>query len=282
MSTDTNPTQTETTIDRVEHEISLLPSSSSDPWEIRSVLEDLLALGYTLDREPSSSAADDGSLPAVLAAGRWPTNGHLIADVARLYLEPDSYVLDPTYGLGRWWTEYRPDRLEASDLDPEKSPTGTSVDFRALPHPPDLFDVVAFDPPYVSVGGRTTSTVPGMLNAYGIDSAPTSPAGVQALIDAGLAEAARVARPSGLILCKCMDYVSSGRLWPGTHHTLTAALGLELELVDRFEHVGEPGPQPTTNPDGSPRRQVHARRNLSTLFVFRASSRPSAQGSLFG
>lgn len=221
----------------------------------------------------------------ILAADRWPTNGHLIADVARLYLEPDPFVLDPTYGRGNWWTEYRPTRLVASDLDPTKSPTGVSIDFTAMPWTSGSFDAVAYDPPYVSVGGRTTSTVPGMLNAYGIDVAPTSPARVQALIDDGLRECSRVVRPGGLLLVKCMDYVSSGRLWPGTHHTLTAAFELGLELVDRLEHIGDPGPQPRVNLDGSPRRQVHARRNLSTLFVLRARAGRGApipgQSSIF-
>lgn len=49
----------------------------------------------------------------------------------------------------------------------------------------------------------------------------------------------------------------------GTHYTLTHALELGLVLVDRFEHIGRPRPQ-------SQKRQVHARRNLSTQLVLRA------------
>jgi len=63
-----------------------------------------------------------------------------------------------------------------------------------------------------------------------------------------------------------MDYVSSGKLWPGTFYLCEHAIRTcGLELVDRFEMIGQPGPQ-------SQKRQVHARRNHSSLFVFRKPS----------
>lgn len=38
----------------------------------------------------------------VLSIQKWPSNGHLIADCARLgYLHKDWRTLDPTYGFGR-------------------------------------------------------------------------------------------------------------------------------------------------------------------------------------
>ena len=86
---------------------------------------------------------------------------------------------------------------------------------------------------------------------------------MQDQINDGLTEMVRVVKPGGIVLVKCQDYVSSGRLWLGTHHTLTHALRLGCECVDRLEHHGEPRPQPPG------RRVLHARRNLSTLFVLR-------------
>ena len=228
--------------------------------------------------------------PPVLACHDWPTNGDLIADVARLgYL--DGLVLDPTFGRGKWWTRWEPDALVATDLDPRGQGGVVAADFRRLPFADSTFDAAAFDPPYVSVGGRKTTGLPDYHDRYGIDDAPTTPAGVQAQIDAGLAEMARVVRPRGHVLVKCQDYVSSGRLQPGTHWTLSTALGLGMDLVDRLEHHGAARPQPPRwrlcrgcrgkgGDDagtcqechgegrlGSP--QVHARRNLSTLLVLR-------------
>lgn len=195
----------------------------------------------------------------VLAADTWRTNADLIADVALLgHLRSEWRTLDPTYGRGLWWTSWRPVELVTHDLRLD------GVDFRDLPHDAASFDAVAFDPPYVSVGGRSTTGLADLHDRFGLTDAPVTPAGVQELIDAGLAEVARVVRPGGTVLVKCQDYVSGGRLWPGTHLTLTRALELGLVLVDRFEHVAGIRPQPPG------RRQVHARRNLSTLFVLRS------------
>lgn len=196
---------------------------------------------------------------AVMAAASWPTNAHLIEDVARLgHLTLDDYTLDPTFGRGVWWQRWRPHRLEAHDA------TLDGVDFRELPYADGTFDAVAFDPPYVSVGGRATTGIAEMHDRYGLTDAPTSPKALQAMIDGGLCEARRVVKPRGVVLVKCADYVSSGQIWPGTHLTLDCAFALGLRLVDRFEHVGSARPQPPG------RRQVHARRNLSTLFVLKA------------
>lgn len=194
----------------------------------------------------------------ILAAQAWPTNGDLIADVAALgYLRPEWRTLDPTFGRGLWWTRFRPESIVAHDLKLD------GVDFRNLPEGDASFDAVAFDPPYVSVGGRTTSGIPDFLARYGLAEAPKSPAALQMMIDAGISEIERVLRPGGVLLVKCADYISSGQLWPGTFFTADAGFRVGLRLLDRFEHVAaKPRPQPPG------RRQVHARRNLSTLLVF--------------
>lgn len=192
----------------------------------------------------------------VLAAHNWTTNGHLIADCHRLgYLRDDDHILDPTYEKGTWWKVWRPEKLTWHNRDLD------GTDFRALPYPDGAFDAIAYDPPYVCVGGRTTTGIPEMHNAYGMEDAPRTPALLQQLINDGLTEMFRLVKPNGIVLVKCQDYISSGRLWVGTHHTLTHAIALGFEPVDRMEHYGGVRPQPPG------RRQVHARRNLSTLFV---------------
>jgi hypothetical protein len=209
-------------------------------------------------------AAPDSPTP-VVRANDWPTNGDLIADVARIHLDVDDLTLDATHGRGVWWQRWRPARLVTNDAHVPGA--DVAADFRRLPFAAGTFDVVAYDPPYCAQGGRKTSTVPDYNARYGRPSAPMSAAGTQQLVCDGLTEVARVVRPRGVLLVKCADYVWSGSYWPGTHHTLCHALDLGLELVDRFEHIGPLGPQP-------PRaRQLHARRNVSTLFVLRAPAR---------
>lgn len=209
----------------------------------------------------------------ILAAYEWSSNATLIEAVAHLgYLRKEWLTLDPTYGRGVWWKNWRPDRLVTHDLN-----NLDGVDFRQLPEEDATFDAIAYDPPYVCVGGRTTTGLPDFHDRFGLTEAPRSPADLQDLINAGLKEMVRVLRPrrrgedGPYLLVKCQDYISSGKLWIGTHHTLSAAIDAGLEPVDRFEHITHPRPQPSnrTRKDGKPSVQVHARRNLSTLFVFR-------------
>lgn len=213
--------------------------------------------------EPIPVLDEDGSV--VLAANRWPSNAELIADCAKLgYLRDDWLTLDPTYGRGVWWKRWRPNVLVTHNRDKD------GVDYRALPHADATFDAVTYDPSYVSTGGRKTTTIPEFNERYGLTTAASTPAGVQAEINDGLDEMVRVLKSCGSLLVKCQDYVSSGQLWPGTHYTLTHALSLGCDLVDRMEHIGTPRPQPKrTRKDGEPVLQQHARRNLSTLLVLR-------------
>lgn len=198
----------------------------------------------------------------MLAATAWPTNADLIVDCVKLgYLADTDHVLDPTYGRGKWWTKWRPEKLTHHN----RSKDGT--DFRGLPYPGGSFDAIAYDPPYVCVGGRKTSGLQDYFQRYGMADTPDTPRGLQSLIDQGLVEMHRLVKPGGIVLVKCQDYVSSGRLWLGTHLTLGHALAQGFECIDRLEHVGSARPQPPG------RRQVHARRNLSTLFVLRKPTR---------
>ena len=201
--------------------------------------------------------------PPVLAATSWPDNAAMIQDCVRLgYLKYSDWVLDPTYGRGLWWKRWCP----------MQTPSGAyEQDFRHLGYADNRFDAAVFDPPYISKG-RATPKLGDFDDRYGLAThAPgmrrKSPTDIQADMDAGLSELARVVKPGGYILMKCMDYVSSGKLWLGVHKTTTHALSLDLEVVDRLEHVHTPGPQPKGRP------QVHARRNHSTLLVLKVPAK---------
>jgi len=191
----------------------------------------------------------------VLSSQRWRNNGHLIAAVAHMHILPrfpEPRVMDVTYGRGIWWKVWRPDGLITHDLRQD------GVDFRHLPEPDRSLDVVAYDPPYVSAGGRQTTTIGDMHDRFGLTDAPRTPAEMQVLINEGLDEVHRVLRPGGLALVKCCNYVSSGQLWIGTHYTLEHALQDVLvetgpgqselkplwKVLDIFNMVGSARAQP--------------------------------------
>jgi tRNA G10 N-methylase Trm11 len=188
----------------------------------------------------------------ILAATAWHTNADMVLDLRTLgYLNPEDRILDPTYGKGIWWKKWKPAKLVVS-----------AHDFTKLPYASNVFDVATFDPPYVSKGGRKTSGIIEVMDdRYGQVDCPATPQLLQDLINDGLREMNRVVRHRGLVLVKCKDYISSGKLFPGTHHTLCTALELGMRYKDRFEHLSGVGPQPPG------RRQIHARRNFSTLLV---------------
>jgi hypothetical protein len=161
-----------------------------------------------------------------------------------------------TYGKGNFWTDYRPANLTTHDIAID------GVDFRNLPHDSGSFDVVVFDPPYITQGGRDTSTIPDFLDAYGLVEVPKTVTELNLLIWAGMVEARRVLAPKGRLLVKCMDYINGGRYVQGRHTIVRYAEDLELEQVDEFVHYSGTGPQP-------PRpRQLHSRRAHSFLCVF--------------
>lgn len=191
-------------------------------------------------------------------------NGPLIAAAASLWVRPGDTVVDATYGRGKFWTHFRPDNLIAHDKF-----VGDGVDFRQLPEADGSVDVLVFDPPYIAQGGRATSTVQGMLHAYGLMDCPRTTEESLELIAAGIREGTRVLAPGGRLLVKCMDYVNGGRLVLARHHVVTTAMACGLEQVDEFiHHKANPGPQPRVNLDGSPRNQIHSRRTHTFLCVF--------------
>lgn len=191
----------------------------------------------------------------VSAIGAWRNNADLIADVAKLgYL--DGHVLDLTYGKGNFWTEYLPESITTNDLNPERD-VDFHWDFRDVPLPSFRFDAVVLDPPYRLNGTPDQD----FDDAYGITE-PTRWQDRMALILDGVREACRLSR--GYVLVKCQAQVVSGAVRWQDREVAARAEACGFAHVDRFDLPTKPRKQPPG------RRQVHARRNHSTLLVFGA------------
>lgn len=189
----------------------------------------------------------------IYAAQHWPTNAHMMVDVARLgYLRREWFTLDPTYGLGNFWTRWSPYRHNFVYADKY---TLDGHDFRDLPWQDGTFDAVVFDPPYKLNGTPSPEEV-----RYGVE-VPTRWQDRILLMQQGQKECARVLKRGGYLLTKCQDQVVSGKVVWQTDIMTMQAKADGLVKVDRLDFLTNPRPQPHS-------RQVHARRNYSTLLVF--------------
>lgn len=207
----------------------------------------------------------------ILAVGPWRTNAELIVACRDLgYIA--GRVLDPTYGLGRFWSLWTPAELIAHDLDPARSPLGRSIDFTALPWPDRTFGTVVLDGPYKLNGTSTGRGASALDDSYGVAAQSNRWQDVHQLIRDGITESVRVLDVGGHLLVKCQNQVCSGQIRWQTIEFSTHAESLGCRLVDMLHLLGH-RPQPAG------RRQVHARQNYSTMLVLRRLPSPMSRGT---
>lgn len=202
----------------------------------------------------------------VLATAAWRTNAELIAHavVPLGHLRKEWVTLDPTYGKGKFYTLWKPDQLLRGDLDPGKSPDFPGgLDARRTGLLNDSVDVTVLDGPYRLNG---TPDMP-FDEAFGVDQRVPWQERIEIIKDM-ITEAQRISRHH--VLVKCQAQVCSGAVRWQDRIFADHGEALGMTLLDRFDMVPNHRPQPTHNSDGSERRQVHARRNNSTLLVFKA------------
>jgi hypothetical protein len=192
----------------------------------------------------------------VRAIGARTANAELMVDCAALgYL--NGRVLDVTYGLGRFWRDFQPEHLATNDLDPNVW-AGNHFDFRSLPFSTGDYDTVVLDPPY-KLNGTSTNRGPATSDeSYGVQCYMPVAERHQMIRD-GITECARVAKR--YLLVKCMDQVVSGAVHWQTRIFADHAETVGCQLVDMLHVQGY-----RKQPEG--RRQLHARRDYSTLLVF--------------
>lgn len=202
-------------------------------------------------------------MTAILAAGGYANNAELIVACRDLgYLDDHTPTWDGTYRHGRFWTLWQPQQLHRTDLDPAHSPDHPGgLDATTTPYPDGHWARIVLDPPYKLNGTSTGQGAASSDRSYGVDQ-PATWQERHTLIRAMTTEAHRVLTPGGYLLLKCQDQVCSGQVRWQTREFADHAEQLGMRLVDALHLLGH-RPQPAG------RRQVHARRNYSTLLVLR-------------
>jgi tRNA G10 N-methylase Trm11 len=178
-----------------------------------------------------------------------------------------SKVADITYGRGVFWRKVQKDhyRILATDIN-------TGVNCRSLPYENGDLDCVVFDPPYMHTPGGTAHVNHQNYESYYGNNIASNGSGKkyhEAVLDLYFQtakEVARVLKPEGMFVVKCMDEVCANQ------QRLT-----HVELINEFCNYGfvveDLFVLLRNNRPGVSRvlRQVHARKNHSYFIVFRKS-----------
>ena len=184
-------------------------------------------------------------------------NEDLIPSVLNIYAKNGYKIADVTYGNGNFWK-----KIDLNKYVFFPSDLKTGIDFRALPYSKEVFDIVAFDPPYMHGS-------PAPLNEELDKTYRNNHKGgwgyqyVYDLYQAGIQESARVLKSNGVCLVKCQDQIESGKNYFDhiVIYNMAIEMGMRVEDLFILTRNGIPLMRHSY--------QKHARKNHSYLWVFR-------------
>lgn len=217
-------------------------------------------------------------------------NYSVFPQILELHLPIGSKVADVTWGKGVFWREVPPDAYDiyGTDIDPDKSPTGDSVDCREAyqyweKRGETPFDAVVLDPPYAEgYFRRNENMMPGngshspFRESYSNGKVMDTKGSKyhQAVLDlyceAGR-EAKRMLKDDGTLIVKVQDEVSANTQ-ELTHIQVTNFYEGELDMYTKDLFVVQRMETPTVS---GMHNQVHARKNHSYFLVFEIDGEPT-------
>jgi len=175
-------------------------------------------------------------------------------------------ILDATINAGRFWKGSRR-KVIGLDIDPKFKPD-VVADNRNMPFKDQCFDVVVYDPPHVPNQGRDQSKDFNDRFGLVLKSPAASGYNFAHLYPPFAAEAYRVLKPEGILLCKIADYVHGHRFQWAHIDLINAAVAVGFTACDCIVKVRQ-------GPIVSPRwkNAHHARRQHCYWLVFRKSAK---------
>jgi SAM-dependent methyltransferase len=179
---------------------------------------------------------------------------------------PPELILDATVNAGRFWRGSRRP-VVGLDIDPSHRPAVVG-DNTAMPFADGCFDAVVYDPPHVPNQGKDQRK--DFNTRFGLVLKANARLGYNLthLYPPFLAEAFRVLKPEGILLCKIADYVHGHRFQWAHVEVVIAAVARGFTACDSIVKVRE-------GPIVSPRWKTahHARRQHCYWLVFRKSAK---------
>jgi ParB family chromosome partitioning protein len=236
----------------------------------------------TLTGEPPEELTTDD----LIVSAHQARNDTVFPKVLDLHVEPGARVADVTYGKGVFWKQIPNTAfdLHATDLDPEKSPTGESIDCRDLPYDDNEFDVVVLDPPYAEGffrrnkdmlaggSGSHSNFRDHYSNGEVVDTKGSKYHGavVDLYCEAGI-EAQRVLKDDGTLIVKTQDEVSANTQ-ELTHVQIINFYEAKLGMYTKDLFIVVRSNTPAVS---GVHNQVHARKNHSYFLVFEKHGKPA-------
>lgn len=185
-------------------------------------------------------------------------NEDLIPVVLNIYAKDGDTIADITYGKGNFWKKVD---LVRYDFYPSDIKTN-GYDFKNLPYEDSIFDIVAFDPPYMHGS-------PAPINDEFDKTYLNNEKGgwgykyVYSLYHDGMKESLRILKQSGILLVKCQDQIESGKNY--FDHIVIYDMAKEMGYIAEDLFILSRNQIPMMRH----KYQLHARKNHSYLWVFR-------------
>lgn len=170
----------------------------------------------------------------------------ILRGIIQLYC-PDGFECDMTYGNGAFWRNI-PRPKFCYDIDPQK-PEAIQADSQLLPHDPETFQNVVFDPPFLTYVKKGRSHSNGKVAMTARFGGYYRYEELEEHYRHTISEAYRVLKPKGIMVFKCQDIIHNHKMHC-THQNVINWAEIEgFRLRDLFVLAAKhrmPGPQKGT------------------------------------
>jgi len=185
-------------------------------------------------------------------------NEDLIPVILNIYAKDGDTIADVTYGNGNFWKKVD---LIRYDFYPSDIKTN-GYDFRNLPYEDNIFDIVAFDPPYMH-GSPAPINDELDKTYFNNEKGGWCYKYIYGLYQQGLSESRRILKSKGICLVKCQDQIESGKNY--FDHIIIYDMAKEMNFIAEDLFILSRNQVPMMRHP----YQLHARKNHSYMWVFR-------------